>query len=70
MMLCNWIVFGLNVQEILKFLREQYLLQLRESGAVVVEGMQLPFKRLCFGVENQFYKSYKNYARQVRVNNW
>ena len=54
MMLCNWIVFGLNVQEILKFLREQYLLQLRESGAVVVEGMQLPFKRLCFGIENQF----------------
>lgn len=53
MMLYNWIFFGFNVQEILKFLREQYLLQLRESGAVLVEGMQLPFKRLCFGVANR-----------------
>ena len=37
-------LIGFNIQEILKFLRDQYLLQLRESGGVLVEGMQLAFK--------------------------
>ena len=31
-------IFFLVLQEILKFLREQYLLQLQERGAVLVEG--------------------------------